>query len=392
MGEVNSSFRFAGKISASKSLMNRALIIQSYNSDLKLEGESNCEDVLLMQQGLRDLLAGRPVFCGQAGTVLRFLALRASRLKGCFFLRGTERLMQRLPEGLVQVLSQLGSEVEIKGNELRIESQGWHLRGDGLWIPSSESSQFASAVLLNAWDIKYPLHFVLSGFQVSKDYFQMTLDMVRAFGLKVSESGREFSIDPKQNPVGKNYLVECDVSSAFAVAALAAIAGEAEIKNFPKSSVQPDSIFIQYLIQMGIPLRQEDQSLFVNKATSIKGIKADLRNCPDVFPVLAVLAALASGPSQFTGIEHLVHKESNRLENTKNLLRAMGAKLSQGEALVIEPAPKRNCEKIIFDPDQDHRMAMAAAVAKKAGFPIEILNPQVVDKSFPEFWSVYKSQ
>src|SRR6185437_12816288 len=94
------------------------------------------------------------------------------------------------------------------------------------------------------------------------------------------------------------YICEPDLSSAFAVAAIAAVGGRAEIQDFPKRSLQPDSIFVKVLSDMGAKLRHESGTLIVEKSKLMRGIDVDLTNCPDLFPVLAVLCALTGGPSE----------------------------------------------------------------------------------------------
>lgn len=393
MDKIKKPFHFNGTIQASKSLMNRALLIQSYKPDLVIHGESLSDDVTLMRSGLVALLKGEAAQCGHAGTVLRFLALRAARLKGRSVLMCSERLLSRLPESLLKVLRQLGSEVEIKGNELHIWSDDWRLRGDGLWIPSDESSQFASAVLLNSWNIKFPLHFVRSSQKASDAYFQMSVELARAFGMKIEVSNLEYTIPKGQLPIGTDFTVDCDVSSAFVVAAAAAIAGEAQITNFPKTSLQPDMAFVRFFVEMGIQVKQNDQGLSLKGGKPFRGITADLRNCPDLFPVLSVLAAFATSESHFTGLGALKHKESNRLGNSIHFLRALGAKTQQilDDEMKLVPFEKIHTEALDFDPDHDHRMAMAATVARLGGFNVQIRSPEVVNKSFPDFWDIFSA-
>jgi len=290
------------------------------------------------------------------------------------------------------VLGQLGAMTETRPRdgrpELLIRSDGWRLVVDGLQINADRSSQFASAVMLSAWDLNFPLHFSVSKKIVSEGYLRMTYELVRKMGMQIGSRGSEFVIPAQQKVTARELVIEPDLSSAFAVAALAVVDGEAVIKSFPRPSLQPDAIFVRLLEDMGADVGGEGHELRVKKSQNLQGIAADLSSSPDLFPVLAVLCAVAKTPSQIKGIGHLRFKESSRLQRTTELLRLMGARVEgSDEAVTIAPARERPVggPKQVFDVDQDHRMAMAVAVAERAGFPIQGNQMQVVAKSFPEF-------
>lgn len=384
------TYFFDGNIAASKSLFNRALIVQSFCPPLQLLGESESDDVRFMQKALTELHSRKDLYCGFAGTTLRFLAFRCSREKGQFVLSGEPRLFARPQRELVKLLSQLGSEVRLKDDRLEIDSLGWKLRGDGVFIDGSESSQFASGVLLNTWNLDKDFFFSVSGDLVSEAYFRMTLELVRSFGLIVEQNASDFFVKAGQKPMGKSYEVEADVSSAFAVAALAVFKGPARIRNFPRQSLQPDVFFISCLSQMGVEVKQTDSGLVISPPRELKALTADLKNSPDLFPVLAVLCAFADGPSQISGVAHLRFKESDRLAKSVELLHLLGAEMQVVDDVVTITPPAASAALKVrhFHPDKDHRMAMAAGVAMAAGAKIDLEQPEVVSKSFPEFWSL----
>lgn len=386
-------FTFSGTLSASKSLMNRALVIGSFYPEVKIIGDSDCEDIQYMRHGLYQLLQGHAVDCGQAGTVFRFLALRAARLKGTHRLTGHPQLLSRPQQELLPILGQLGAHAELKPDELVIRSHGWHLVVDGLHVNATRSSQFASAVVLNAWDLDFPLHFQVSKEFVSEGYFRMTLNLCRHFGMQINENrtseGRtEFMIPPQQSVRVSEYICEPDLSSAFVVAALAAVAGDARIQNFPRTSLQPDAVFVSVLRDMGVPLHLENNQLSVGRAASLNGIHVDLNNSPDLFPVLAALCAVANSPSTVLGISHLQYKESSRLEKSRELLALVGARIEGDNQSVtiyptnLKPESVNNC---LFNSARDHRMVMAAQILRQLGYPINIEGIGAVRKSFPEF-------
>lgn len=381
-------FEFSGSVPASKSIYNRALIVKSYFPELKIIGESSCDDVIHMSRAYEQLIAGQPINCGHAGTVLRFFALRASRLPGTHVLTGSERLFSRPQNELSAILSQLGVQSEWKANSVQLISNGWKLIVDGLQIHSQRSSQFASAVILNGWDLKFPLHFNIGRKTVSEGYLKMTLQMMKRLGMRIEENGSEFFIPANQKLKLKEWLVEPDMSSAFALAALAVVSGRAVIQNIPLSSLQPDFAFISILKKMGVNIELKNNTLTVCETLGLQGLQVNLENSPDLFPVLAVLCALAKTPSRITGVGHLQFKESSRLIKSKELIENMGARMEINDSTVeISPVQLRDVNKewVTFNTDHDHRMAMAAQVARQAGFRIGVDDMKVVSKSYPEF-------
>lgn len=385
-----SPFAFIGRLPSSKSMMNRALIVQSYFPQLVVRGESLADDVILMREALLALQEGRDIFCGAAGTVLRFMALRAARVPGRHKLSGHPRLFQRPQEELIKILRQLSVEAHLGADYLEIEGSGWRLQGDTLLVPSSRSSQFASSVLLNAWDLPFDLFVSLGGNQVSEGYWKMTQKMVAELGMRLDFWDADFRV-PRGQRLGKNEIfVETDMSSAFALAAVAAVSGQAVLTDFPEASLQPDAQFVKILRTMGVPLQFNNQGLKIEKAQRLNGVRVNLGSAPDLFPVLAALAALAYGESDLYGASQLVHKESDRLERMADLIQRIGRsveKKSDGLRILGEQ-PARPGSAFSFDTDQDHRLAFAAAVLRAAGFSIEILHPEVVSKSLPEFWDL----
>jgi 3-phosphoshikimate 1-carboxyvinyltransferase len=417
--KLSPRFHFSGMIPVSKSLMNRALIIQSYAdkdtksaSKMTVVGETDAEDVLAMTDGLKKLAgvalanpsadsrsqSDTAIDCGHAGTVLRFLALRASRIPGEHILTGSERLFARPQQELLPILAQLGvnAELDTANCLLKIHSESWRLMVDGLHINTERSSQFASAVLLNSWELPSPIHFTFSRKFVSEAYWQMTVKLVREWGMNVETRGSEIFIPARAKVKAGIYHCESDLSSAFAIASCAVIAGHAEIKKFPINSLQPDKVFVRILKNMGAKIDIKNDTLVVDQTLFLNGINENIENSPDLFPVLAVLCGLARTKSTISGIGHLKYKESHRLEKTKALLEYMGAEVQihpEQNEVVIDPVSV-NVEKkpLVFDPDQDHRMAMAAELLRLKGYPIEILSLDVVKKSFPPFFRITRGE
>ncbi|HPI39289.1 MAG TPA: 3-phosphoshikimate 1-carboxyvinyltransferase [Pseudobdellovibrionaceae bacterium] len=384
-------FQYKGEISASKSLMNRALIVQSYEPKIELFGSSDCSDVLYMKQALKEISNKNIMDAGEGGTTFRFLVLRASRLNQKTTIQAHPKLLSRPQQELIQIANQLGVLIEIKNNSFVIQSSGWKPPKEELVVERGVSSQFLSGVMLNTWDLNFPLKIHWKGERRSEGYLRMTLEMLRHMGLIYIEKGEKIIVEPYQKPKIQAYRVESDVSSAFSVAAAGALFGRVELLNFPFKSLQPDIEFIKILADMGVNLFQKETSLVVEKAVNLKSIDVNLQNCPDLFPVLSVLCAQADGVSRLYGAPHLVHKESNRIELVSQLLRSVGVQHQchfDGMTIYGEKKLRNINSEIYFNPAQDHRMAMAAGLFRLSGLPLNIQTPEVVDKSFPEFWKI----
>ena len=390
-------FFFDGVIPSSKSHFNRALICASYasqNAEVNLQGFSRCDDVEKMQLAFSRLQNNSVYDCGSAGTVLRFLALRASRIAGLHILKGHPRLMSRPQEDLREIFEQMSVKMQLYSDRLLIQSSGWKLKNNTLKVNREKSSQFISGVLLNAWDLDFPLNLEWEQDGVSEGYWQMSLQVVQDFGMTVQQKNSGLVIPAHSKVNLKNYTVESDISSAFAIAAYAALNGEARFQQFPFKTLQPDVVFLQILEKMGLTIEKTTDTVHLlpkKENQSLRGVHCNLNNSPDLFPVLATLCAFAKGPSRLDGAPHLIFKESNRIQKTAELLQHMGVStkiLSDG--MEIHPPEQLVLPKNIFtyDPDHDHRLAFAAALLKSQNYPIQILHPEVVNKSFPEFWDI----
>lgn len=389
------TFSFKGTVPSSKSILNRLLVIQSYHRDLVIGGDSDADDVIKMKAALRALENGEVADCGAAGTTLRFLALKASRIPGRHILKGTRRLFSRPQGELISILEQLGCRAEFSDESVAIEGNGWRIPEEGLRVPREVSSQFASAVVLNSWHLDKPLTLIFSGERVSESYFAMTLELVHRLGLEWRSEGYALHIPSRAQVRSTAIECEIDVSSAFAVAALAAVTcGRAEIECWPgESSLQPDAIFPRILSEMGCEVSVADRVLSVTRrrGQSLRPIRWNLRESPDLFPVLGTLCAFAEGRSVLFGAPHLAHKESSRIVKTAELIRLIGALAHEkDDGMDIEGVKELTTTEgsFVFEPDHDHRLAMAAAVMQAAGVKIDILHREVVNKSFPGFWAI----
>ena len=371
-------------------MLNRCLILKSQAPSLNISGISQCDDVVKMREGIKSLAAGKEMDCGAAGTTFRFLTMRASKEPGQWLLKGSERLLNRPHETLLSLLTQLGVEAKISEQGLYINSSGWSWRADvPLQVDCSKSTQFASALLLSAWELKQPLQMHLLNPDLSQGYLNMTIDLVKKAGMELVEEGDVIKIPANQKISASQLEAEADLSSAFAVAAVGVVTSGVKILNFPQHSLQPDKVFVEILKAMNVPVSLKGSLLTVSKAEKLEPISWDLADSPDLFPVLSVLCSLAQGRSHLYGAPHLVYKESDRVGKSAELINKLGRTVElRDDGLIIQGSAEKPITSFSFDTDHDHRLAFAAAVAKAYGASVDIQNKDVVNKSFPEFWQV----
>jgi len=387
------SFNYVGDLEISKSWMNRALILQAQQNDIEIVGESTAADVVLLKQALKDFQSGKTEFyVGLGGTTFRFLSLFLSRFAGQYKIKAKKKLFDRPQKELIDLLNQLGVESQLNRQQdlFEIKSQGW-IQPKIIKIQAQDSSQFASGLVLSSLKLPRDQRIEIAPNMISQDYFKYTISVMQQAGCAIRYNEQTAVVDiPGQMTITRKKLVgEVDVSSFFALAVAAVLAGKVNLTNWNKNSLQPDMKFVSLFKDAGLIFESEN-NFAVAKQPLQKNIIANLSNCPDLFPVLAVLAAFTPGVSKLFGAKQLVHKESNRIEKTYELLTRCGFqchKLSDGLEIKGNPqATYRARDIIVFDPDHDHRMAFAAAILILKGFPIQMTEPQVILKSYQDFY------
>lgn len=383
-------FVFKGATESSKSLFNRALVVQSFFPTFNIHGTSNCEDVRHMKKAVVSLLRKQPVDCGAAGTVIRFMCFRAAREPGQHVLLGTERLLSRPQVEISYILNQLGVQSKLGPEGISIQSSGWKPPMVPVLVRREDSSQFASGLALSAWNLDFDLNFKFTGSAVSEPYWDMTSAFLKSLGMTIEKKGEVFHIPAGQKPNVDQYTVEPDYSSMATLAVAALLFGRASFSSYLEKSLQPDHLFPKLLQMTGAQIKIANQVLEITKLGSLRSIKTSLAHNPDLFPTMAVLCSYASGDSILSDAPHLVSKESNRIEKTAELLKRAGIKTwSVDGGLGIEGKSREWSPRTFeFNPDQDHRMAMAAGIYKLHNSDIGIQNMSCVNKSFPDFWRV----
>lgn len=325
-----------------------------------------------------------------SAATLRFLLALSAVIPGRQTLLGHEGLNRRPVKDLVDALRKLGVKIEYLEREgyppVRVSSNG--ITANRLTVSGSTSSQYISALMMIApWiDAKgKPVVIELPDSPVSKPYLDMTMAIMRAFGVESTHHGyQSFEIPSGQAYQTEGYQIEPDASSAAYFAAIATLTQSTiTLKNMNPASVQADMRFIEILKQMGTQVDSKEGDLIV-QGHGVKPLQVNMCDCPDQAQALAVLAAFADGVTRIEGLQSLRVKETDRIAAVETELRKMGIQVeSEMDALVIHGG---NPTPALIATYGDHRMAMAFAVAGSMLEGLTLTDPSVVNKTYPEFW------
>lgn len=331
-----------------------------------------------------------PLDARASGTTARFLTALASLAPAPVVIDGNARMRERPIQDLVDALVRLGVGVEVQGRggcpPVRVRGGG--LPGGAAEIDARRSSQYVSAVLLvspyAARDVALTFK---DGILVSRPYVEMTLDVMAAFGARAGwseDGGLRVAAGRRYAP--RSYAVEPDASSAAYPWAAAAIAGgRVRVEGLPAASRQADARFVDVLERMGCAVDRGERHVTVTApADGLRGVDVDMNALPDAVLALAVVAAFARGPTRVRNVANLRIKETDRLAALERELRKLGAGAEAGpDFLVIEPGPLRGAA---IDTYEDHRMAMAFALAGLRIPGVVIRRPECVAKTWPHFF------
>ena len=332
---------------------------------------------------------GTDLFCGDSAATLRFMTAICSLVPGKCRLVPGNSLSRRPIQPLVEALRQLGVNVFCHDEVCPVVVGGGRIQGGATELPGDISSQFVSALLFISPFAEDGVKITLTTPLESKPFLLMTLECLKKFGVEVnsSEDLRQFEVF-KQKYKPTKYRVEGDWSSASYLLALGAVSGEVEVENLSTESLQGDKVILDFLRDMGASVDVNKDSITVRKSV-LKAIRADLSDCIDLLPTMAVLAAVAKGASEFVGIERARIKESNRVLAVKEGLERMGIEVEeeQNRMTIVGSRPKG----ATIDPKSDHRIAMAFSILGSAAGGTRIEDAECVSKTFPQFWDVLKS-
>jgi 3-phosphoshikimate 1-carboxyvinyltransferase len=427
------------RVPGSKSLTNRALLIAALaKGQTKLTNTLFSDDSRYFANALKTLgfdvqldetnhemtvtgLGGKipskkaELFIGNAGTAARFLSAFLTLGNGEYILDGEPRMRERPIGDLVEALEQLGASITtvdgrpqtvdlvretpstVRGLRseifppVKITASG--LRGGKTRIAGDISSQFLSALLMVAPYAKTPIEIELTTELNSKPYVDMTIAIMKDFGVEVHRNNYQSFTVPLatfHSPL-TTYSIESDASAAsYFFAAPAICGGTVKVENISRKSVQGDVNFLDVLAQMGCVVEEDDNSILVTRNLSLHGVDVDMRDIPDTAQTLAAIAPFADSPTRIRGIASARVKETDRVHATCTELARLGVRVEEHEdGMTIYPVEKMR--PAVIQTYNDHRMAMAFSLIGLRFDGITIENPSCVSKTFPNFFEVLET-
>lgn len=410
-GRLDATVRVPG----SKSIANRALVCAALaEGESEIRGVPAGDDVDAMLVALRHLgvrvgtdattvtlSGGRgrirrgslTLDCRLAGTTSRFLTALAALVPGPITIDGGAELRRRPMAPLHDALRSLGVEVRVLGSDgglPAVVSGPPRAVIDQLDLSGDVSSQFLSALMLIGPSIPGGLRVRLTSSLVSRPYVALTAAVMEAFGRPGVQIGDRFvTVDPGEY-VATKYDVEVDASSAsYPLAAAAVCGGRVTVEGLGRGSLQGDAAFCRMLEAMGCRVEQDETSTTVYRDGPLRGISVDMSDMSDLVPTLAVVAAFAETATEISGVGFIRAKESDRIGDLCAGLRRAGITAEErSDGLVVHPGA---VEHAVVATHSDHRLAMAFSVLGLGGRGMTIEEPDVVSKSWPDFWESLES-
>ncbi len=396
----------------SKSLSHRALICgalagsETALTNLKLAGEDvlatlGClEEVgleyrrqnaeVLITGGIAGILKevseleGKTLDCGESGSTLRFLIPLLMLSGASVSMTGRGRLLQR-------PLKEYGDALKANGGDFRLEGGHLRLQGPltpGIYpMPGNISSQFVSGLLTALPLLQGDSEIQLTTELESRPYVDMTIHVMERFGVRIETQGEGgFRIPGNQSYKPSNYMIEGDFSAGAYFLAAGALGCHVKCAGLTRDSLQGDREILDFIRRCGGEITEEQDGTLRASASELRAITADISQCPDLAPPLAALLCFCKGESKIIGAGRLRMKESDRLRSITEALNALGAKITEGEDYLLI----RGVDELgggAVDPHNDHRIAMAGALASlKSRGKVTVLDPDCVNKSYPDFW------
>ena len=381
-------------ISGSKSESNRVLILKYlFNKDIIIDNLSSSDDTKVLSKALENQTG--IVDIDHAGTAMRFLtSLFAVTNKKNIILTGSDRMLQRPVEELVNSLKSLGADIiyekEIGYPPLRFN--GFNQTNKLIELRSDISSQFASSLMLVAPYLNDGLQIKLVGNIFSKPYILLTCEILKRFGFSCIINKDEIKIKPNKKVSIKNYSVESDWSSASYLYSIVALSGiDLKLSSFKSNSLQGDSKLSKLYENFGVKTYFKNDEIILKRSKSHrmkKFIELDLIDNPDLAQTIIVTSLGLSIHTKLTGLNTLKIKETDRLVALKNEISKFNIDvIIDDQSIEINNFPKALPENIEIDTYHDHRMALAFS-------PLSVLvklvinDYGVISKSFPEYWTI----
>jgi len=381
---------------SSKSISNRLLIIRALSPQyFPLEGLSDSDDTQVLQKGLQS--ASDLVDIGHAGTSMRFLTAYFAATEQARTVTGSERMKNRPISDLVDALNCLGADIRYleKIGYPPVQTSGKPLSGNFIEINGNISSQFISAMLMIAPVLSNGLTVRIKGDPVSASYIKMTLELMQQAGVHSIRENNDITV-VRQNYHSEGMTVERDWSAASYWYQMAALADYIELllEDVSEKSLQGDAIISQMACALGIKTEFTPEGALLTKHKNVcQWLDLDFINSPDLVQTMTVTCCLKNIPFRFSGLQTLRVKETDRIAALQNELLKLGYCIKETEPGVIEWNHERMEPQLpaCIATYHDHRMAMAFAPAAIRFPGLQIEKPEVVSKSYLNFWNDLKN-
>jgi 3-phosphoshikimate 1-carboxyvinyltransferase len=394
----------------SKSYTNRALPLAALAiGDSVIEGGLISDDttwmvsalqqlgVVIAPDGDRWLVAGRgprwqtpssPLWVGNAGTCARFLAPLVALGDVEVIIDGNEAMRQRPMADLMMALNQLSGDVQglQRPGAVPMRVRGRGLGGGRVVVKGDVSSQHISGLLLSAPYFENGLTLEVDGHVVSRPYIDITIAVMKAFGVEVHSEANAFVVAPgAYQPT--HFVVEPDASAAsYCFAAAAITGGRMVVDGLGSDSLQGDLQFVRILERMGCTVSMTATTTTVVGTPSLQGVDVDMSQMSDVAQTLAAVAVFANSPTRVRGIGFIRGKETDRIAAVVTELRRVGIVADEhDDGFTIHPGRPQAARVHTYG---DHRMAMSFALLGLTTTGISIADPDCVAKTFPSYWGV----
>lgn len=329
--------------------------------------------------------------CKESGSTIRFLIPLAGLFNKAITFTGEGRLGERPLIPYYEIFDKQNISYTTDNGNLPLEIKGY-LKPDNFYLKGNISSQFITGLLfaLPLLDGDSTIHITTE--LESKGYIDLTLDILKDFSINIkNDDYKTFYIKGNQTYMSQDYTIEGDFSQAAFWIVAGLIGEELTIKGLNSASHQGDKMILEIVQNMGGNVIIESNHIQVKPSQTI-GTTIDVSQCPDLVPVLAVLASVSKGTTKIINASRLRIKESDRLKSTATELNKLGAHITETEDSLIIQGKEQLKGGCSVDSWNDHRIAMALAIASiKCNQPIEITNSDAVKKSYPSFWEDFKN-
>ena len=386
----------AVSISGSKSESNRLILLRAYTSYFKIFNLSDSDDTQLMLSAIES--DKKEINIGHAGTAMRFLTSYYSSIsKNSKILTGSNRMKQRPISFLVDALKDLGCDIEYieKSGFPPLKINGKNILNNSVTLPADVSSQYISSLMMLGISLENGLKIKLSSEITSLPYILMTKKIIERIGGIIKIDDRDITIEPFKEKVIPEQFVESDWSSASYFFSIAALSKSAKLtlSNFFKDSLQGDSKLVDIYKIFGIETKFEEDHILLRKSKIDlpKSINLNLKDSPDLAQTIIVTCLGLGVDCTLDGLHTLKIKETDRLVALKNEIEKFNVdKVEITENSITLENNSNLKHEVIIDTYNDHRMAMSFAPLSLI-VPIKINNPEVVTKSYVNFWNDLES-